>query len=120
MNWKKPKNKFSMCFKRPHIILSPIVFYLLLVVSCKQMEVYEKDSAIPNYEWQSNYVVKGNFLIGDTISTYDIYFVIRHTDAYKYNNIWLNMGLQPPGDSLSNQKLNLRLGQDATGWEGTG
>ena len=30
------------------------------------------------------------------------------------------MGLQAPGDSLYYQKLNLQLGNDATGWEGTG
>ena len=45
---------------------------------------------------------------------------MRHTDAYKYNNIWLNIGLQPPGDSLITQKVNLTLGDDANGWEGTG
>ena len=45
---------------------------------------------------------------------------MRHTDAYQYNNIWLNIGLQPPGDSMRNQRVNLQLGDDANGWEGTG
>jgi gliding motility-associated lipoprotein GldH len=46
--------------------------------------------------------------------------VLRHTDAYKYNNIWLNVGLQAPGDSMRYQKLNIELATDATGWEGSG
>jgi len=46
--------------------------------------------------------------------------VLRHTDAYKYNNIWLNVGIQPPADSMHYQKVDLSLGTDATGWMGTG
>ena len=94
--------------------------YCLLISSCRQLDVYEKDTAIPNYEWQSGFVAKGSFTISDTTSTYNLYVVLRHTDAYKYNNIWLDLGLQNPGDSLRFQKINLSLGNDLTGWEGTG
>jgi gliding motility-associated lipoprotein GldH len=97
-----------------------LVSCLLSLVSCKQIAVYEKDSPIPNYEWQSGLIIKGSFSIPDTSTAYKIYLVLRHTDAYKYNNIWLNIGLQAPGDTMSYQKINLRLGQDATGWDGTG
>ena len=101
--------------------LLPIVSCLLLITSCKQLDVYEKDTSIPKYEWQSDFVAKGSFNIADTLSSYNVYLVLRHTDAYKYNNIWLNVGLQAPGDSLNYQKINLRLGNDATGgWEGKG
>ncbi|MCP9750434.1 gliding motility lipoprotein GldH [Ferruginibacter sp. HRS2-29] len=49
-----------------------------------------------------------------------IYIVLRHSDAYQYNNIWLNVGLQSPGDSMYTQKVDLSLGSDAAGWEGSG
>ena len=92
----------------------------VLIVSCRQVDVFEKNAVIPNYEWSSNFAAKGNFIISDTVSAYNIYLVLRHTDAYQYNNIWLNIGLQPPGDSMYMQKVDLKLGDDATGWEGTG
>ena len=92
----------------------------LLLTSCKQLDVFEKDTAIPRYEWQSGFTAKGSFTIPDTVNLYNIYVVLRHTDAYKYNNIWLNIGVQNPGDSMRYQKINLPLGNDATGWEGTG
>ena len=92
----------------------------LINSSCKQIDIFEKNTVIPNYEWKSNFIVSGSFNITDTISAYSIYLVLRHTDAYKYNNIWLNIGLQPPGDSLIKQKVDLKLGDDANGWEGTG
>ena len=92
----------------------------LSLVSCTQIDIYEKNTVIPEYKWQSNFSAKGDFVISDTISAYSIYLVLRHTDAYAYNNIWLNIGLQPPGDSLHIQRVDLKLGSDANGWEGTG
>lgn len=105
-------------YKLRYLIIS--VGTLLSVMSCRQIDVFEKNSVIPNYEWKSGFTITGNFLITDTVSAYNIYLVLRHTDAYPYNNIWLNIGLQAPGDSLYRQKVDLRLGDDANGWEGTG
>jgi len=108
------------------ITLAKYKFLLLLIAcylfigSCTQIEIFEKDTAIPNYKWQQGFSAKGDFVITDTLSPYNIYLVLRHTDAYKYNNIWLNIGLQPPGDSLHIQKVNLVLGDDVNGWEGSG
>jgi len=104
-------------------ISSPKVFTFLLLVlslfSCSQIEVFEKNTSIPGYEWKTDYPAKGSFTIRDTVSSYNIYIVLRHTDAYRFNNIWLNIGLQAPGDSLHYQKVDLPLGNDAAGWEGT-
>lgn len=104
--------------------LPKYIITLLLITSvlssCRQTELYEKDTVLPGYKWRSDFPVTGVFQITDTTSLYNIYIVLRHTDAYAYNNIWLNVGLQAPGDSLQLQKLNLSLGSDAQGWEGVG
>ena len=92
----------------------------MFICSCTQIAVFEKNTVIPGYKWQQDFSAKGDFLISDTVSAYNIYLVLRHTDAYQYNNIWLKIGLQPPGDSMRNQRVNLQLGDDANGWEGTG
>lgn len=95
-------------------------FLCCLIISCNQINVFEKTTAIPDHNWYYNQSCNGSFNITDTTSYYDIYVVIRHTDAYKYNNIWLNIGLQMPGDTLVMQKVNLTLGDDANGWYGNG
>lgn len=100
-------------------LLLPVV-YCLFLISCNRIDIYENHTAIPKYEWQHNFTAKGDFIIKDTIAAYSIYLVLRHTDAYPYNNIWLNIGLQPPGDSMRIQKVNVILGNDASGWEGNG
>ena len=93
---------------------------VLMLASCTQLEVYEKNKVIPQQEWKGSFVADGSFTISDTLSAYSISVVLRHTDAYKYNNIWLNIGLQPPGDSMTVQKVDLQLATDATGWQGVG
>ncbi|MBL0145216.1 MAG: gliding motility lipoprotein GldH [Chitinophagaceae bacterium] len=75
---------------------------------------------MPNYNWQSNFTASGAVSILDTASAYNLYVVLRHTDAYKYNNIWVQINVSSQGDTLVNQKLDLSLASDATGWEGVG
>jgi gliding motility-associated lipoprotein GldH len=111
-----------MHFKQNRYLIFYItVFCLFLFISCKQkVGVFERNTTIPSYSWHKNFTPAGTFTINDTVGSYNIYLVLRHTDAYQYNNIWLNVGLKSPGDSMYFQKVNLSLGSDATGWEGTG
>lgn len=51
---------------------------------------------------------------------YRMFVVLRHSDAYRYKNLWLNIGVQSPGDSPHVNKINLTLGNDEKGWLGKG
>ena len=94
--------------------------FAFMVQSCRQTELFEKSTSFPGHEWKRKTPATGSFIISDSMAYYNIYIVLRHTDAYKYNNIWLNVGLQAPGDTMYFQKVDLALGDDANGWEGTG
>jgi gliding motility-associated lipoprotein GldH len=93
---------------------------LCCLMACNQIELFEKNTPIPKLSWSNNFDATGTFNITDTTSLYNVFVVLRHTDTYQYNNIWLNVGLQAPGDSMKTQKINLPLGSDAQGWEGIG
>ena len=103
--------------KQPFLIFIPVAF---LLGSCSNIDVFEKNIVIPNYHWSSNFIARGDFIISDTSAAYNLYIIVRHTDAYAYNNIWISAGLQQPGESMLLQKINLSLGDDRTGWEGIG
>jgi gliding motility-associated lipoprotein GldH len=111
---------YSMTLYTNKAILFLAFLTVVLSTSCKQIDVFEKNTRIPGMRWQNNFAATGTFHIEDTVASYNLYLVLRHTDAYMYNNIWLNVGLQSPGDSMYYQKLDLSLGSDARGWEGTG
>lgn len=100
--------------------LTAAFLFVLVISGCRPVAVFEKNTPIPDYKWSNTFAAEAGFEITDTVSSYNIYIVLRHTDAYNYNNIWLNVGLQSPGDSLYFQKVDLLLGTDAQGWKGTG
>ena len=108
-----------MLFSRSYIIIAGLL--LLSFLSCKQeVGVFEKNTPIPSYSWSRDHAAKGKFTISDTLAVYDLYVVLRHLDSYSYKNIWLNIGLKGPGDTMYFQKVNLTLASDAKGWEGSG
>lgn len=104
--------------------MSFLSFFFIVVIlafsSCGQIDLFEKQEKMPAQQWFWNHQPSFTFHIEDTTSAYHLYVVVRHTDAYPYNNIWLQLGSQFPGDSMKFQKLNLSLGNDHDGWEGTG
>jgi gliding motility-associated lipoprotein GldH len=100
-------------------------FFLLFIlsvvfVSCISIDHFEKQVQIPSQQWYYSNVPEFTFQITDTVSLYNVYIVLRHTDLYQYNNIWLRVGSSTPTDSMHYQNINLRLATDSKGWEGTG
>lgn len=99
--------------------LLPLAIFFMLA-SCGRIDVFEKNVAIKDHAWKGADTVSVNFMIQDTVSRYNIYLVIRHTDAYNYNNIWLNVFTRAPGDTLVKQQFPIQLADNNKGWLGTG
>jgi gliding motility-associated lipoprotein GldH len=81
----------------------------LLFASCNTIDVYEKTAAIPKHEWSSANNLSFNFTVTDTLAYYNIYLVLRHTESYHFNNIWINFSSIPPSGKPQMQRLNLLL-----------
>ncbi|MBA4166341.1 MAG: gliding motility lipoprotein GldH [Chitinophagaceae bacterium] len=92
----------------------------IFFASCNTIDVFEKDVTIPEHEWSAVFKPEISFEISDTASLYNIYVVVRHSDAYRYNNIWMNLYTQIPNDTIRKQRLDLRLATDDKGWLGSG
>lgn len=89
--------------------------------ACTTLDIFEKNVSIPDHKWPYSLQPQIDFTITDTATLYKVYVVLRHLDAYRYNNIYLNIGTRFPGDSsVKYQRFDLLLGSDAQGWEGTG
>lgn len=90
------------------------------MASCIKVNLFEKQASIPSQQWYYSYVPEFTFHIDDTSSLYNVYIVLRHTDLYNYNNVWLRVGSNSPSDSMHYQNLNLVLANDSKGWDGIG
>jgi len=103
------------------ILLCLLCFQWLLIPSCSDIDLYEKSVAIPGHAWKSSYTPSFSFDIIDTNAVYNPMLVLRHTDKYGYNNIWLSITVQTPGaEKPVTFRTDMQLGTDETGWLGSG
>ena len=100
-----------------------LIFFVLLTlsnVSCTSIDLYEKTVKLPAHSWKNSYKPEFTFTIKDTSVAYQLFLVIRHTEKYNFNNIWINLYSQPPGDTVHKARYELQLATNEKGWLGTG
>lgn len=97
------------------------LFIACFFSSCTTIDMYESSVNIPQHAWQSTYKPAFNFRISDTSKPYKIFLVLRHTDKYSFNNIYVNLYIKGPGsDSTIKVQRDLTLGTNDGGWQGNG
>lgn len=96
------------------------ICFALLLSGCGTLDVFEKMTAFPEHQWKNNSKPSFIFSIEDTTASYHIFVILRHEDAYHYNNIWLNITTQAPEDTAKTQLVNIILAGNTKGWLGTG
>jgi gliding motility-associated lipoprotein GldH len=93
----------------------------LLIVACEfTTGTFEKNVTIPNQEWSSSYQPEIKVEITDTVAVHKVFVVVRHTNAFRYNNLWVNLTTSVPGEKERKQRFDLRLATDDKGWLGSG
>jgi gliding motility-associated lipoprotein GldH len=86
-----------------------------------QIDSFEQTVQISRHEWSSGKISEVSFNITDTISPYNVFVVLRHTDAYAYKNIWLYVATKQPGDSsFQKERFEFTLQQPDGSWLGSG
>lgn len=96
---------------------------ILCLSSCgywDRLRVFEKNVELPSSSWQYDFKPAFDVEIRDTVSTYNIYVTVRHTDAYRFSNLWLLIHTQYPGDTLQTQRVELPLADEQGRWLGSG
>jgi gliding motility-associated lipoprotein GldH len=96
------------------------ILIIAILASCNTIDIFEKTKFFPSQSWKDSERPSFTFDIEDTTSPYNIYVVFRHTDAYNYNNLWLNVTAIAPMDTAITQHLNLKLADNTNGWLGSG
>ncbi len=100
-----------------HLII--IAVCILQLAACNSIGVFEKNVAFKKQEWTSANKPAFTFTITDTLAKYNIFLVLRHTDAYSFNNLWMKVSRKGP-DTTYTQQVDLRLATNSQGWLGTG
>jgi gliding motility-associated lipoprotein GldH len=83
--------------------------------------MYQKQVALNHNVWDHKELASFEFEIEDTDAHYQLYFLIRHTDAYPFSNIWLSINTQMPGDKKGvESKVEIPLADKNGKWLGRG
>lgn len=98
-----------------------LLFAGIFLNACSvRTDLFEKNIAIPDHSWSKSFKPEITVNVEDTVSRYHIYVVIRHTDAYRFQNLYLNTTIQSPTGETSSHMLDLQLATDDKGWLGSG
>jgi gliding motility-associated lipoprotein GldH len=97
-----------------------IVFSIAFFTSCQTIQLYEQNTIYPNHKWDAKQVNEYQFTITDTAASYNVFFVIRHHNAYHYKNIWIELSHSNTAEQSKTETFNLNLANDQKGWLGTG
>jgi gliding motility-associated lipoprotein GldH len=105
--------------------LKKLVFFVTVIVpllgiqACSQNGVFEQTKTLPGHAWASSSRLTYTFNIQDTSSWYNLYIILTHTDAYHYNNIYVDVTTIAPGDTAVTAQRQFQLAKNNYGWLGT-
>ncbi|HUX85193.1 MAG TPA: gliding motility lipoprotein GldH [Chitinophagaceae bacterium] len=98
-----------------------IPLLLLSIASCRgwdTLRVYEKNVEIPGYSWNDRFALSFDVNVPDTSAFYNLYIFIRHTDAYRYSNLWLLITSTYPSQPSKTSRVELQLSDQDGRWMG--
>jgi gliding motility-associated lipoprotein GldH len=108
-----------MVYKKLAAVAALFLISCSLFLSCNTIDLYEKVAAIPKHEWAASYKPQFKFTIRDISVPYQVFVILRHNEKYNFNNIWINLYTQSPGDSSQKVQYELPLANGDKGWLGT-
>ena len=84
--------------------------------SCNSDMVYEENIDIEDKTWLANDTLSFSFKVEEKANMYDVYYNVRNTITYPYQNLYVNYTLQnTAGDTIRKDLINMTLFDPKTG-----
>jgi gliding motility-associated lipoprotein GldH len=95
------------------------VFVVFMVfISCKQLDKSMQLHNINNASWSSADKPSFSFEITDETALYEMAFMVRHTNDYKYNNLFVNVSYNAAGIAGEKKHVEIPLTNSNLAWSG--
>lgn len=106
---------------RRNSIFILVILGITIFTGCLPSPYYQKEYSLPQNQWQYQFTPSFKFEVTDTQSFYKLFFIVRHTEAYPYSNIWLWVHTKKPGDStFEKTRIEIPLAEPSGKWLGRG
>lgn len=91
----------------------------LILAGCTSNEFYSEYKALPDH-WPLEETLEFNLPALDSINSYHLFFNVRNTNAFKYNNLFLIAGIEFPNGKTIVDTLEYQMANPDGTWLGTG
>ncbi|SMO60451.1 gliding motility lipoprotein GldH [Solitalea koreensis] len=99
---------------------SLILITSIISVSCSDSAVFDDNKNIDRKGWSFHDKADFNVKI-ETPGIYNVFLNLRHTDDYRYSNIFLLMSVQAPGQKeVEKRRIEVKLAEQDGHWLGNG
>lgn len=92
----------------------------VLMVSCGEKALFDDNIAIKQGVWTPDENALFEVNIQDTTISYKFYINIRHTEAYRFSNLYIFMNTRFPNGNITRDTLECLLATPAGKWLGKG
>lgn len=100
--------------------------YLLLIivsaffVSCNENTIFNEYTTVDNGVWAKDRSFAFNVEVSDTTALYEIDLLVRNTDIFPRQNLWLQITREYRGQEIQCDTVNLFLLDESGKWTGSG
>ncbi|MDR1544562.1 MAG: gliding motility lipoprotein GldH [Prevotellaceae bacterium] len=96
-----------------------IIFSAMLLVSCGKEVIYSEFYQISAGGWNKDSVCLFSFDVQDTVSSYELDLLVRNTDNFPRQNLWLKVEKSTDGEVFIDS-VNVFLADGYGRWRGKG
>lgn len=100
-------------------LLQLITLFALMLAGCfNGAFILDKNTEIPEASWSYDNKPTFEVAISDTVSQYNLYVNLRHTNNYPYSNMWLLIYTTLPSGNKMERRTELPLADKQGKWYG--
>lgn len=102
------------------LVITLLLVNLGLWSGCKTDNIADVNVSMPKHRWSYINKIITDVDIKDHTKTYDLFFKLRHTAAYRYSNIFILFQMKEPGKTRTTRRYEYKLASADGKWLGAG
>ena len=102
------------------ILVFGVAWLCILLSGCDTDTLVDVNLTMPSRNWTYVNKVKAVVVVADHNQPLDIYFNLRHTNDYRYSNIFVLLHINGAGQKESTIRYQFKLAQPDGKWNGAG
>ena len=96
------------------------LFFIFFLIGCHDQTVFDQVTSISSEGWKYTDKISFEYVISDTLASYDILIHVRNTKNYSYSNLWLFIETFSPAGNYQKDTIEIALADETGKWLGEG